>query len=428
MKTTAKIVAMLGVALLALPGATRAQTVDARWQAWIGCWKPAVDGATVRGRDMSSRVCVTPAAGVSAVEITSIAAGKVVERTRIDAGGAARAVSRDGCTGTESAHWSTIATRLYLNTSLTCTGGVQRRGTGVLSFTENGEWLDIRGMTSNKASGVAVGRFVAVGPADSESIPVEVRRATPARVEAMNAAALVASAPLTLGDIVEVSAAGDSSVTATWLIERTRGLKLSIDGKKLATLADAGVPASVIDLSVALAYPSVFALDARSGGTERRMDGQRVTSQGADLYQGSPLGYYGGYYGGFYGYSPYDSFFGYGPFSSLYGYRYGYGYGAGYYPGYGGYSPYYGGYYSGPQTIVVVKSDATAPQHGRVVKGQGYTSGRGGTSSPTTASPRALTSGGGSGSGSTGSSSSGTSSAGTSSGSSGGGRTAVKKP
>jgi len=431
MTLTTRFSLMLGAALIATSGALGAQAVDARWQPWIGCWAPvAGDASPLRMLGATPRVCVTPAQGTSAVEIVTIAGGKVVDRARIEADFQPHQVARDGCTGTETAHWSEYGTRLYLSSALACTGGVSRRGTGVLSLTERFEWLDVRGVNSGKTTSLAVGRLT-TADADSASIPAEVRNAMTVRTVTSSTTALAAAAALTLADIADVSTNVDSSVTSAWLMERTRGLKLSINGKQLTALADAGVPPTIIDFVVALAHPAVFGFDANvraAGGTSGN---QPLTGQNRGYSSYSyPYGYGYGSPLGYYGYSMYDSCYGYGSVSMLYGYGCsGYGYGR-----YGGYTPYYGPYYSGyyPPVIVVRPPDGTnAPSHGRVVNGQGYTSGGGSTGS--SASPsKGLTSGGSSGSSSSGSSgSSGASSSSGSSGSSGGdggGRTAVKKP
>jgi hypothetical protein len=435
MHSTIRFSLSLAVAWVSLPSAASAQISDARWQPWIGCWEPVLqNGSPARPLGAAPRVCIAPAAGRSAVEVTTINAGKVTSRDLIEATAEPRAVTRDGCRGTETAQWSATGPRVYMRSALTCADGTKRTSSGVLSFTANNQWLDVRGLSLNGGpSGIAVGRFVAVNAADSAGIPANVWRATPTRTAVAEAVSVAAAAPLTLTDIADVATVLQADVASAWLVERTRGLLLSIDGKQLAALADNGVPASVIDVAVALAYPDVFGIANDSRAAQRRVDNRALTSQGQ--YRGGYLDrpmygayddpylwaldpwYYYSMYGGRYGYRyPY---YGYG-----YSFPYGYGYG---YP-YGGYGRFGGGYYTGPAVIVIRNGDANSspPSHGRVVKGQGYTSGagangpvaRGGGSSSGTSGSASMSAGG---------SSSSSSSAGSSS-SSGGGRTAVKKP
>jgi len=436
MNSTRMAFAALGIAGVVGAGALGAQGRDARWDAWIGCWAP-VAGQNGAPRELGgtapTRVCVAPALGTSAVEIVTVVMGKVLDRTRIEADGVPHPVSRDGCSGTEIAHWAMTGTRVYVGTELTCAGGVQRRGKSVMSFTQRYEWLDVRGMTSRDASGVSVARYTATD--DTTGIPADVRRAVPARTPASNNAALAASAPLTLGDISEVATTVDSGVATTWLVERTQGVKVSVNGKQLEVLADQGVPSSVIDVVVAMAHPDVFVLNPNSREAEYKTGGQRVSSAYRGAYGSS--GWYGssGLYGSAadmglfgYGWSPY------GMYSPWYGYMSGmwspYGYRYGYSPGYGGfgYNPYYG-YYPGTQPIIVVNrgSDGdntiTTQPHGRVVKGQGYTS-------PSSSGGGSSSSSGGTGGGASSSAGGASGSAGGTSSSGGGGdaRTAVKKP
>jgi hypothetical protein len=410
---TNSIVRILGVmAVVAVPVATaRAQDVDARWRAWTGCWTPVATTTSVAPK--AGTVCVVPANGTSAVEILSVSGSTVVDRTRIDADGQPHAVSRDGCSGTETARWSSSGTRVYLSESVLCKGSVERRMSGVMSFDQRYQWLDVRGVSSGEAQGVAVMRYEAL--MDSTGLPAEVMPAFRLRGPAANSAILAASAPLTLGDIADVSARADSGVVVTWLMERTRGVQLSLNGKQLTMLADEGVPPSVIDALVAISYPLNFALTGSADVAERPAAATSSRTEGTYRgYGGYPVYWYDPYFGPWsYYYDPY-----------YYGYRFGYG---GYY-GFGYYSPYYGYYYPGTP-IVVVNSPQNdnvggSTPHGRVVKGRGYTSGSSGSDG--SSSTRSTSSGGSSSS--AGSSGGASSSAGSSGGSSGAPRTAVRKP
>lgn len=416
----------LSLAALALEP-VGAQGVDARWQAWTGCWAPVALGG-VMPSTTGTTLCVVPAAGTSAVEVVTIVGGKVEDRTRIEADGIAHPVSRDGCTGTETATWARIGTRVYLASDLTCVGGLKRQGKGVMSFSQRYEWLEVRGVQSGDASGVAVSRYAALS--DNSKLPAEIASLVHARGAAANNAILVAASPMTLADIADVSLRVDSGVAATWLVERTADVKLTITGKQLASLADQGVPGAVIDVLVALAHPRVFALDANTREAEFKQQTQGAGSGNQYAYRGlygNP--HYYGWMSSSMTYGMYSPFY-YGMSDPLYGYgfRYGgYGYGAG---GYGSYSPYYG-YYPGSQPIIVVTrggegTGVTAQPHGRVTKGQGYTQGKssGGSSgsSSGSASSSPSSSSGSSSAGSTGGAAS------SGSASSGGDRTAVRKP
>lgn len=408
--------ALPGIAAIALTATVlHAQAVDARWRAWTGCWTPIV-GANMPAR-AAGTVCVLPTTGTSAVEIVSVSGSAVVDRTRIEADGMEHPVSRDGCSGTETARWSPSGTRVYVKEAMRCEGGLERNATGVMSFDQQYRWLDVRGISTGTTQGIAVARYEAL--LDSAGLPEEVKPAFALRGPAANNAILAASAPLTLSDIADVATASDTGVATTWLVERTKNLSLSFNGKQLEMLADQGVAPAVIDVLVALAYPQNFALNTGSNEpmtrpvAERAIDGAyRDTYRYSDPYS-------------WYLFDPWyaSSFYGYG--AGYYGYRYGYGYSS----PYGYYNPY--GYYPGGGPIIVVNggsggsAEGSGTSHGRVVKGRGYTSGGSSGSSVGRTSSASSQSGGSSSGGSSGSSSSGSASSG---GSSSSGRTAVRKP
>jgi hypothetical protein len=428
------VIGASALALLSISSTSASAQADSRWRAWTGCWTTTMPQNLAFGT--SSAVCVLPTDKPSAVEIVTVISGKVTDRMRVDADGQAHASERDGCTGSTTARWSQFGTRVLIKESFNCVGSASRTGSGVMSFTQQYEWLDVRGISTGGSAGVAVAKYQLTS--DTTGLPAEVRPALALRGPAANNGVLAASAPLTLADIAEMGTSVDSGVAATWLMERTRDVKLSITGKQLVALADQGVPSAVIDVVVALAHPDVFALNSSAVPSLE----ERTRSQSSSANAGS---YYGSRYPGYYGlysspmYDPFDPYFSSYAYYSIYGYgRYGY---RGYSPyGYSpyGYSPYGYGYYPGYTPVIVVTrgsgDNQTTSQHGRVVKGQGYSSGTGSTgSSATKASSGAAerVGGGSSGSSSSGSTSSGSTSTGSSSGSSssgGGDRTAVRRP
>lgn len=401
----------LALGLLTITSASAGAQVDARWRAWTGCWV-AVSSET--GLGPRGTVCVIPTDKASAVEIVTVAGNTITDRMRIDADGVAHTVSRDGCTGTEIAHFSPGGTRVHIRETTACEGGTTRIGSGIMSFDQTYQWLDVRGITSGTTAGVAVAKYRML--TDTTGLPAEVRAVVATRGAAANGALLAASAPLTLADIAEVGVGADSGVASAWLVERTRGLLMTLNGKQLAMLADQGVPASVIDVVVAIGHPRVFALTS-SQEPQLREPVRAATTAGNSYWRSYPS-FYGFYASPFY--DPWYSFYAgtYSPYSYRYGYNpYGFGF---------GYNPYYG-YYPGSQPIVVVNrpNDEPARSHGRVTRSGGYSSGSG-SSSGSYGSPSSRSSG--SGESGSGSSSSGGSSSGSSATSSGGGRVAVPKP
>jgi hypothetical protein len=212
--------------------------------------------------------------------------------------------------------------------------------------------------------------WIDVQATDVEGQPLSwVRRYRPARptlVEAAGFEALTANrgtpglearaAAVTpdVDDMIEASRTVDAEAVRAWVAEMNDPFDL--DSRRLIRLADAGVPASVIDVMVAVSYPKTFTVQ-RDGDIDQLDERDRSA--------------YGGGYGRrvYLGSSIWSRPFYYSPF--------GYGYGYGPY-GYGGFYPY-GGYYQ--PGIVIVTPRADPAPNARVVRGRGYTRGTGATDS-----------------------------------------------
>jgi hypothetical protein len=350
-----------GVVLLAGASAAPAQSAptDARWQAWLGCWEPA-GAMPLPGEGSRDRmVCILPAAGASAVNMATIDSGHIVAREYIDAVGKRLPSSEGGCTGWQSAEWSQEGQRVFLKSEYDCGNGLKRVSSGILAMAPGGVWLDARSGYAQQGSGVRVFRYrEAPIPPELEG---ELSAAVGDRALAVSTARTVAAAPLTTEDVVEASHKVDAPVVEAWLIERHQNF--GVDAKQLSALADAGVPDRVIDAMVALSYPKAFAIGpSRDIDIDAQPESLSATAYDATRATHSlilrPYGYY----------SPFDY---YSPFS---------------YSGYGyGYSPYglgYGyGWYPGGSPVIIIKDPNGAQQrsHGKVVNGQGYIRGDGGS-------------------------------------------------
>ncbi|MBK8247706.1 MAG: hypothetical protein IPK85_09965 [Gemmatimonadetes bacterium] len=347
--------ALAAAVLVGAPFASHAQvTSTSAWDAWIGCWD-LIPRAT--SAESPSRVCVIPTASSHAVEVLSVVGDSVLSRQRLDATGQPRGVTRDNCKGTETI--SATGMRVYLRTSLTC-GTVGRLTNSVMAMSYGGEWIDVQGVAIGSNVGVRAARYRET-PATTQ-IPTEVATVLRGRPRGMHAARIAASGTLRPSDVVEASRHLEVGVMQTWLAERGQGFLL--DARQLVALEESGVSPSVIDIMVALSYPEVFALDrTRLGEAPPDLRGDDRVVFGGDMIDD--------YYGGGYGYDPY-----------------GIGYGRGY------------GWYPGRQPVVVVRApsgEVNDEEHGKVVKGRGYVSGRG-------SSDRSAESGGSSSSGRAGSS------------------------
>jgi len=384
----------------AMPAAAQNAQTDGRWQAWLGCWTPA--GTLIRtiGKSATSVVCVVPTSTASAVDVVTVSAGKIVDRTHVDTDGQPHALAKQGCTGWQSAKWSPSAHRVYLKSEVNCSGAPATHVSAVYAMAGSGEWIDVQGMRVDKNSGVHAVRYreaVDVGP-----LPEEITQKLEGRTMARRAAMLAVTEPLSLSDVAEASRELDPSVVSTWLIEADKldmHRPTPLNAKQLVQLADAGVPAIVIDVMLGLSYPHVLAVNPVGYGVARQSTDSAYMGYGSLGSRSSldPLiGFdrfsmpiYASESGMMFGcspfmYSPYDA--GWNLYSSQFGCG---GYGNGYfggYPGYGyGYGGYpYGGYFDGGP--VVVPQGTGTPAHGRVVNGKGYT--QGGNGSTGTATPR----------------------------------------
>jgi hypothetical protein len=376
----------------ARPASAQGTSVDPRWDAWLGCWEVTdASGLRVIGSPTAPLVCVTPAAGTSAVDVVTVADGKILNRMHVDANGERRATTKDGCTGWESALWARSASRVYVRSEYSCPGGVTRSSNGLIALSPKGEWLDVQNVALGKNKAV---RVVRMHEATNVSrVPAEVVAPLQSRALVSNASRVAAGAALTGDDLVDASKNVDAAVVEAWLVERDQGFTL--DANMLTKLADAGLPDSVIDVMVALSYPKAFTVNPETRTGELRTpetSGAYGRGRSLAVYGYDPMGYPMFGYGSYYGmcaspYSPfYDSYmFGYSSYRSGCGYGYsGYGYG-GY--GFGGFGLGYGyGYPYGYGPIVIVQGGGNNLPPGerpRIVKGRGYTQGSSRTGSGT---------------------------------------------
>lgn len=383
---TPLIIAPLATPLMAQT-APRAQLasnsrVDARWDAWVGCWQ--AEAAPLPGEDAQARgtplepvvpgaptVCVVPTSDPSTVQIVTVSRDSVLGRDTIAATGQQVARTRQGCTGWDDATWSSDGQRVYVRSQDSCSHELARTSTGVLAMSPNGEWVDVHGVAVGGHTGVRAVRYrsVPIPAALPSDLAAALITQTRDRALALSAARSAAGAPLTDAAIADASHHLDPSVAEAWIL--ASGQHVNVDANHLVALANAGVPGKVTDALVALSYPKEFALSdaaAAAGGS-----GAISLQNGpipASAYNGvvtgreipvfmDPYSYlpYYGYYSGYY--SPYS--------------YYGYGYGAPY--GYGlspyGYLAPYGGYIA-PPIIVLKGSSSPGVVPGRAIKGHGY--------------------------------------------------------
>jgi hypothetical protein len=354
---------LAGLALLVGPGLSTAaaQDVDARWLPWLGCWEAAEAGEDV------PLLCVRPSTQAEGVEFVTWSAGEITSTETIRADGLPRDAERGECRGLEEARFSADGHRVYLESTYVCEGGVERGTSGILAMVNPMEWVDIKSVDGSPwVLRYRLARASRVQEAGMENVVAS-------RAAQVKAARIAASSRLTEDDIIEAAGNVDGQAVEALIVER--GDPFAVNADMLIRLDDAGVPAGVIDLVVAVSHPDKFAVKSGPMPVEEYEDDFGAARP---IYMGG--GFYDPWWGGsWYGYSPF--YFGY----SRYGYGLGYPYGYGGYYGYG--YPYY-------RTTPIVVEPRTG---GRMVRGQGYTRGSSGSAGYTGRSARPRGSSAGSG-------------------------------
>jgi hypothetical protein len=394
-----RILATATVALLGLIAASdvSAATGEDRWLPFQGCWR--ADGAP-----STSVLCIVQDG--QGVRLIELADGAIARETRMVADGQPRAISQEGCTGTEKGRWSADGRRLYLDTELTCGDQLKRTTVGVFSMISPMEWVSINAVVVDNEAATRTVKYQAVETSLPEmtSLPgasravidgvfAQLRQNRLARETARYAA----SRPLTLEQVRDASKEVHPRAIEALLLASRQQFDLS--GKKLLALADAGVPTYLIDAVVAVSNPDRFEVKDRAATFGEETGEQRTRSAYAGRYCDAWDDWYDPWCRG-YGYNRYSPF-------GYYGYNnYGYNY----------YGSYYGlGFRGAP--IIVVRGDDTGQVTRGSVSPRGYTSGSRSSSGSPSAS-RSGTSGGSSTSSSGGSSSSGSATTSSSGGSS----------
>lgn len=337
--------ALVAGGLLLGPGTAAAQVGAV--MPWVGCW------VEVGAPADAPMTCFVPENGGAAL-LTIDRAG-VAERRTFRANGVAHPVSDAGCSGVEAVTPSDDGGRLFLRTELQCEGGTERLTHGLFVMIEPDEWIRVRTLEVAGSASAWTQRFRKAPASRVEA--AELAGAFEDLALAVESARMAATMPPSVDDVIEATARTHPEAVRTWLAEQ--GEPLALDRDALVRLADAGVPAEVIDVAIAVSYPDRFALGKQPERVEGYDDRDRYRDPYA--YRWGGIGWWPFYYDPWY-YSPYSY--------RRYGGYWGSGWGS------WGWSSW-----GGPGIIVVDPVDDAEFGNGRVIKGRGYTSGRSGTSS-----------------------------------------------
>jgi len=373
--------------------------VDARFAAWIGCWRLDEDLAGT-----GARMCITREKGGVRMQ-TLVGTQRGIDEIVIgDA--VAHPIADADCKGTELAEWSTDGARLFRTTTVTCGKEAPRTIKSVAFMAAGPSWINVQHVSGAAAdTAVRVQRYRRAANqqlADGSKAPQP------------DAGLTLRTSPETtnwsIEDVIEASRKVPAEVVQASLTEVHHGFDMN--KRTLVLLDDGGVDKGVIDLMVALTYPKRFVVQRLGGGSTPTgvltgggwYDPMVSPMMGgfADCY--SPYGY---------GYRTYYSM------CNMIGYS---AFGYGYY----GYNSYYNNYYNNGWVNVGGLPPGTGggsviePQgDGRAVNGRGYTQVRNRESEPS--APRSSGGANGSAAGWSGNSAGAASSGGYSQGSSGSG-------
>jgi hypothetical protein len=211
--------------------------VDPQWSSWIGCWQPVEANAS------DTRVCASRAGG-HAVTFATIVGGQTVLEETLVADGMEHQVTDAECRGTRRAEWSRDGRTLFATADLTCADQKSRRISGLALIAADGTWLDVQSSWVDARESLRVRRYRRI--ADS-------------------VASLFVSAgrSFTLDAVKEASNKVSPQALEAALAETNA--QFDLNSRNVISLADAGVPARIIDVMIALSYPQRFVVEKSAG-------------------------------------------------------------------------------------------------------------------------------------------------------------------
>jgi uncharacterized membrane protein YgcG len=225
---------------------------DGRWQPWLGCWSP-VERAP---RDRDIQVCITPDADTRSVRLTTFAGDQRILEDSILADGSTQTMHEDGCRGSTRSQWARNAARLFRVTELDCDGKPLQRTSEIAGLENADEWLDVQVIITGASDNVRTRHYVR----SAMTPPSEVRD----RVNGLPTGAVAVNAAVSVDDVIEANGIVSPRAVEAWLSEAN--VQVPVHKRTLLALHDAKVPANVIDLMIARAYPAHFEVHTSGGG------------------------------------------------------------------------------------------------------------------------------------------------------------------
>lgn len=261
------ILAFVFTVLVAPHNARAAQpaslAVDAAWEPWLGCWELVDDrGRAASARDASGtgdglrpRICVVPD-GSAAVSVLTYVGEKRVLAQQIVTDGQPHPLDDRDCRGEQRAEWSRDSARVFTRAKVSCGSEAPRSVSSLTLMATGPTWIDIQHVETGGRGHLRVRRY---SRGRDQRIPGA--PPNPDATDAMSNRARTALpiAQLSVAAVAEAARLMPSEVVEAALVET--GLGFVVNARSLVALDDSGVPDRVIDLAVALAYPSKFNVD-----------------------------------------------------------------------------------------------------------------------------------------------------------------------
>lgn len=276
------------VAPHSMRAAQPAPLADAAWEPWLGCWELVDDrgraaptsGASDTDEGGRPRICVVPE-GAAAVSVYTYIGERRVLAQRIATDGQPHPVDERECRGEQRAEWSRDGSRIFTRAKVSCGNDGPRSVSSLTLMASGPTWIDIQHVEAGGRGHLRVRRY---RRADDQRVPGVPPPSGAPDSAAHRARAALPTAQLSVAAVAEAARLLPSEVIEAALVET--GLGFVVNARSLVALDDAGVPDRVIDLAVALAYPSKFHVDRPDPG----QFGALMSGLGSSLGAGSALG------------------------------------------------------------------------------------------------------------------------------------------
>ena len=250
------VLGLAAVIAAASAGPLKAQSNHPWWVPFLGCWAP------VDSEDADTVLCFR--ADGEGIELSTVVDGRSTSTDSVVADGVERTETIDGCTGSRSAAFSADGRRVFTRSRVACANQT-RSSSGVMAFIAPDAWVDARSIEIEGEAAAWLQEYRPVAPEWFDEHGID----DPAAADRSSVSAMRqwASEPIGIDDVQEAVSRIATAAVEIWVAVQPTAFRL--DGDAIVRLAESGMPASVIDIMVAVSYPDRFALTVRGTVTER---------------------------------------------------------------------------------------------------------------------------------------------------------------